>query len=341
MRDLTRRDVLAGTTALGAVALAGCVANDSDGGDNNPEDGDNGNSDPENEDPNEGTENENPDEGTNDPGTEDSDEGTNETLELVETRFTSGAVARSPNDRAEATITDGAVSISGAVPVSTPCHEAVLSDASLDEGRLSVAVDVEDTNEGQTCAQVISSVEYEVTLGFSQAITDLSPFSSVTVEHGGQSGTVHTISETGVVAGDGQTGRSGGSGDGDGTEAGATVLGHSIRTVETGCASGAGDKRQAVADTEFSRSDGVVTVSESLTASNPCHEAYIERVGYDDGTLLLTVGAEKALEEGQYCAQCLGEIQYEASVEVAPEAAVETVSVTHLGPDTDQSRSSP
>lgn len=328
MRDLTRRDVLAGTTALGAVALAGCVASDSDDGD----DGGNGNSEPESEDETDpGTENRTEDESDN------TDE-TDETLELVETSFISGAVEQTSNDRAEATIADGAVTVTGAVPVSTPCHEAVLSDASLEGGRLSVTVDVEDTNEGQTCTQVISSVEYEATLTFSQALADLSPFSSVTVEHGGQSGTVHTISETGVVAGDGQGGRPGGSGDG---EARATVLGHSITTVETSCTSGAGEERQVVTDTDFSRSDGVVTVSESLTASTPCHEAYIERVGYDDGTLSLTVGVEDTLEEGQYCTQCIAEIQYEASVEVAAEASVGTVSVTHRGLEASRSASSP
>jgi hypothetical protein len=341
MRELTRRDALAGAAALGAVGLAGCVS------ENNDDNGDDGEDNPDNTD--------NP-ENANDPDSSSSednggDDGSNpeaqqgSELELLDTELTTANTECGSGDMVEATITNGDLELAGKMPASNPCHDAVLDDATLEDGVLSVAVGVEDaTSEDEGCVQCLGVVDYEGTLAFSEDLSDLSAFESVTVEHGGTSGQTHTVRETGVVSGSvsGEDGRSDDRDDADGDESDAdgdglesAVLANSIATTDRSCTGNIppGDEPERVdADdrTEFSQTDNTVTVEGTLTASTPCHEAYTESVSYDGGVLSLVVGVESNLADDEYCTECLAEIQYEATVEVAEQTTVDDVSVTHI-----------
>ena len=314
MQKLTRREALAGATGLGAVAIAGCVSSNDDNEDNG---GDAANSDPESE---------------NGGESRDNGDGQETELELVGMELTETSGSCGSGDQVEASAVDGDITLSGKLPASNPCHEAVVRDGTMEDGSVSMTVAVESTSgENETCASCLGVVDYEATLEFSEELTDLSALSSLTVEHGGRGGATHTIEKTGVVSGAGSRG-DGDSGD-DATE--AVVLANSIVTTNRECTgeippTGSPERVDADRETEFSQSDDTVTVDGSLVASTPCHEAYIDSVGYDSGTLSLTVGVESNTDPDELCVECLAEIEYEATVEVAEDVTVQSVSVSHI-----------
>lgn len=297
MRELTRRDVLAGATALGAVAVAGCVADDDDSEDDD------------------------------DPDTEDGDAGDELDLELVDTGITTLSAECGDGDLVEATVEGSSLVLDGTVPSADPCHEAVLDGATLTDGDLAVEVGLEeDLADDESCAQCTGVVEYEATLELSEEISDLSVFGSVTVEHGGQSGETHRIEGAGTVAGTADRL--------DGTSDTGGIITHSIVTTDTGCTGGTGgdspERVDASEETATTQREDTVTVEGAVVASNPCHEAVVESVSYDDGTVSLVVDTQSTLEADEFCTECLGEIEYEATVELTEDADVDDISVTHI-----------
>lgn len=333
MKEISRRDALAGATALGAVALAGCVANNSDDDENenpesteDPDPADNTNNTDSSDDPDSSTE-------TTGDSEDDGEQETAGSLELLETGLTTTNAACGSGDLVEADTSDGAVTLEGKIPSSDPCHEAVLEDARLEDGALSVVVGVESTDSG--CAQCLGVVEYEGTLSFSQDLSDLSMFESFNVEHRGSSGETHVIEEAGVVTGRvSRQGDQSGGGSGGGRTRNA-VLANSIETISRDCSGGVPSRNspervEADEETEFSQSGSTVTVEGSVGASTPCHEAFVESVSYNSGVLSVVVGAESNLGQEEFCTECVAEIEYEAAVEVAEDIAVDDVSVTHI-----------
>lgn len=305
MEELTRRDALAGATALGAVAVAGCVASD----DSTDE--------PENQ------------TGPESNAAPDSADSSGSSLELRETSIETTETNCGSGDMVEASVTDGDLLLSGKLPVGNPCHEALLDVVTLESGVLSVSVRAESSSEA--CTSCTGVVDYEGTLTFSQELSDLSAFDSVTVDHGGTSGETHVVEEAGVVSG--QVSRGGAESSGEDPQ--STVLADSVVTTSRDCTGNippSSDPERVGADeeTEFSRSDGTVTVEGAVTASTPCHEAYIENVDYTDGQVSLVVGVRSNLDEDELCTECLAEIRYRATVEIAEAATVSDVSVTHI-----------
>lgn len=125
---------------------------------------------------------------------------------------------------------------------------------------------------------------------------------------------------------DGGTGGSGSGGDGaTPTETQTpppTVTDYEIRTVDSGCKSD--DVTVSVHKTE-----SAVTISGTITASNPCYDPVLNAVSYNIGsdTLRVDVGVESTDEA---CADCVGAIEYEATVEFA-DGPPGTVTVSHEG----------
>jgi hypothetical protein len=101
-----------------------------------------------------------------------------------------------------------------------------------------------------------------------------------------------------------------------------TVTDYSIRTFETGCKSE--DERAAV-----HKSESEVTITGLITASNPCFEAVLNAVDYtiESDTLRVDVGVERT---DDVCADCVGAIEYEATVEFA-DGPPGSVTVSHDG----------
>ncbi|WP_247729925.1 hypothetical protein [Halovivax limisalsi] len=65
--------------------------------------------------------------------------------------------------RADVTVDGDTVEIAGQLEGATPCHEAVVSETTLEDGTLTVAVELEETDDGM-CTQQIARIEYEATI---------------------------------------------------------------------------------------------------------------------------------------------------------------------------------
>ena len=81
---------------------------------------------------------------------------------------------------AEVSFTDSGASVTGKIPVSDPCHEAVFADVSLSEGALTVTMAAEETD-ADACQQCLGVVEYSAGLETENGVP-----SSVTVKHDAQ-----------------------------------------------------------------------------------------------------------------------------------------------------------
>lgn len=310
MREITRREALAGAASLGAVGVAGCVSDSSENGPENSSEDDPG-------DESQGTENGEPDESFD--------------VELVDSSITTtdASCGSGEGGSASAVTEEGALVVEGVVPTSDPCYEASLSEsATALEGRvLSVGVEASEVESAENCVTCLGEVTYEARFEFSSDIEDVSTFESITVDHRGMDGETHVVtgerveSESGGEGGDGE-GEPSDAGRAD-TEPGAAVMGHSIETVEADCGSATDDR---VVSSGVAR-DNTVTVEGVVTAPNPCHEATVEGVEFRDGLLNVEVGATPLEEEGM-CVQCLGAISYKATVQVAESVSVEDVSVS-------------
>jgi hypothetical protein len=97
-----------------------------------------------------------------------------------------------------------------------------------------------------------------------------------------------------------------------------------VSTVGTDClAAGTGERASVTVDAEA----GTVTVAGLVETSDPCHEATLHAVSYADDEIRIDVVAEPT---GEACVDCIGAVEYEATVSfVGPEP--ETVTVTHHG----------
>jgi len=186
MDEINRRELLGGVTALGAIAVSGCLTRAQEALEGTP--GTTG----------DGTD---PDEET---GTvPDSGRGTTRGVDQPRgTPESGGAAGRGVDDTSIETVDsscgpddDGdvaadfgaeATTISGTLPAPTPCHEAVIDSTAVDGGRLSIVVGVRSTREeGMGCIECVGAVTYEARIEPS----DPSTVTAVTVDHatGGES----------------------------------------------------------------------------------------------------------------------------------------------------------
>lgn len=307
MREITRREALTGAVSLGAVSVAGCVSD---------------NSEPEEEEEN-GAENGTDEEDLEGQGSANGEAEGRPDVELVgsSVETTDTGCLSGTGGSASATTDGGALVVKGVVPTSDPCHEASLveSGTALDDGVLSVAIGA-DKAETDGCATCLGEVAYEATLEFSSDIDDISTFESVIVGHRVRNGETHVVAGSEAETDGGEQGS-----EGPGTDesdAGTAVNSHSIETVDTGCAGAVEDR---VTGSDIAR-DNTVTVEGVVTASNPCHDATIEEASVRDGVLNIAVGATGT--DVEMCVECVGEITYEATVELAESVDIKEVSVS-------------
>ncbi|WP_439028404.1 hypothetical protein [Haloarchaeobius sp. DT45] len=149
---MKRRALLKRTAALAATgALAGCVGDDSLGG---VDDGTETETDTPTAKP------------TDTPTAEPAPKLDSQSIETTDTGCGSGMDAT-------VTFADSGVDVSGSVVASTPCHEAVLQDATFaaESKTLTVTVGVQDDG-SDACTQCIAVVEYAATLGFTNGLPE-------------------------------------------------------------------------------------------------------------------------------------------------------------------------
>lgn len=101
----------------------------------------------------------------------------------------------------------------------------------------------------------------------------------------------------------------------------ASDLAGSIETDDAHCA----DPDPDVATASYG--DGAVTVDGRIQAPTPCHEAVLTAVEFDGVTLTVSVSVESSLADDESCIECVGDIGYEATVQVDTSPA--TVVINH------------
>lgn len=113
-----------------------------------------------------------------------------------------------------------------------------------------------------------------------------------------------------------------GSGDGDGTSGDRTVDSSiTIETVNTDCA-------QDDSDTvSVDWGEDAITVQGTSPAPNPCHEAVLEDGTVEEGSFTLVVDVAN---EGGACQGCLGEVEYEATIDVENPSEISEGTVRHV-----------
>ncbi|MXR50605.1 hypothetical protein GRX03_03140 [Halovenus sp. WSH3] len=124
------------------------------------------------------------------------------------------------------------------------------------------------------------------------------------------------------------------SGDGDGPENNSTDqngdraspaadLEASITRVDSNCAG------MGPGETTVFLDGQTYVVQGTIPSPDPCHEPVLDAHSFEAGTLSLTVDVEPT-DDGP-CADCAGEVVYEATASGVDPEQVETVSVTHSG----------
>jgi hypothetical protein len=307
MPNPTRREVLAGTTGLGATALAGCVSggSDDDGGDPDGNETTENGTDERAGGANETTENGTDERagGTNETGddSEGSQEEAEQPLELRESSLRVESVDVGVEDRVEASVEGSTLVVDGMMPVPTPCHTAVLGNVTLDDGRLAVVLEGQRESEDaeRPCAGAVSSASYDLRLEFSRELATVETFEAVTVDHGGSTGQRHVL-----VEGSESTGAAAGDVEPDGAV---------VETAISSQSSCAGGSERAAPAVDIAGQE--VTITGSFGAPNPCYEATLGGASLDGG-LSVAVGAEPP-DPDVVCVQCLGSVRYEVTVVLA------------------------
>lgn len=171
MREVSRRETLAGVLSLGVVGLAGCVSED------DANDGD------------------------------DTDSGADEgDVEILDSSIqTLNVEEGAQNDAVEPLEFDeNTFVITGELPASTPCHKARITDVSVSDGTISAEIGLEDVSEAdESCIQVLATVEYELTV----EVSDAGRVSDVQVDH--EDGETHSVTADGDGEGGGTAGTAG------------------------------------------------------------------------------------------------------------------------------------
>jgi hypothetical protein len=198
-----------------------------------------------------------------------------------------------------------AVSFSGTLTASTPCHEATLEGVAYDEQRDALVAVLGTESTDEMCTDCVGSVQ----------------FSGEVALDGGLPARVFVEYDETVLA----SATPGGTDDGPAP----SPLGSSFAVVEIGAGSPDGDE----VDIEFDTETNEVVLTGTIPGSNGCATAKLGDANYDAETDTLTVDVVTAAREGtedKGCTQAFVGIQYSATFSFEG-GLPKTVSVSHDG----------
>lgn len=273
MTELTRRRAVLGAMSAGAAALAGCLVEDDGSGDA-------------------------PDDQTDDNSTDDEGENGDEqaTAELLNASLVHEWSDCGSDGRAVVVQDGTSYAVDGVATAPNPCHEPVLRDAAVEDGDLTVSVEITQTEMGEDrgCDGCVGIVAYDALAELSAA----DAVERVLVSHGDQEFAVPSAEFS--------------------TE--PHVHEAAIQTTDTGCGDEDVDEASASLDA------GTLTVEGRVSTSTPCYEAVLVNRHVDGETLHLGV-ATRAREE--MCVDCVGELGYEATVDLLNDDDLSELVVAH------------
>lgn len=188
--------------------------------------------------------------------------------------------------------------IDGLTPAPNPCHEATVPELDLVDGTIDVTLGVASTLDDDVgCVQCLGVVRYELRVD-----VDPETVEAVTVRH--EQGETHRI-------------------DPDADEE-PSVSEATIETTDAGCGTGEDS------GVEIDRDGSQIRLTGTRPAPNPCHRATLEEATVADRSLRLTVDVESDLDEGEGCIECVGQLEYDLTVELEGATSVDRVTVTHV-----------
>jgi len=176
---MKRRTVLSAVAAASGAALAGCFSQGDDGSNDGDGSADGGSNTDASED---GSGSAGSDDGGNASSSGDgdcSDPCEPPSISDQSIRTTSTTCGSQDTSEASMDIEDGDVVVEGTLSASTPCHDAVLAGATIENGQLQLTVDVRDRD--NVCVQCIGEIAYRTTI----TVSDVSALDTVRVSHVG------------------------------------------------------------------------------------------------------------------------------------------------------------
>jgi hypothetical protein len=208
-------------------------------------------------------------------------------------------------DGGAAVVQDGAsYLVDGRAMAPDPCHKPVLRDAEFEDGNLTISVDIvhRELGEEEVCMDCVGVVEYDALA----ELTAADAVERVLVSHGDQEYEIQS----------------------EEFSTDPYVYATDIETVAADCGN------TGVDEAEVTLEGGTLTVNGRRSAGNPCHEAQLDDVSVVGGELNVTVSlvADENTGEGENggCDTCIGEIAYEASVDLLNDEVVEDIVVNHV-----------
>jgi hypothetical protein len=310
---MNRRKFLAGASAA-VVGLAGCLEEGQTNDDGSGSDG--GNSDGGNVDDGTGNGSGDSDDGSGDGGNSDdgsgnggdgedgngdggdSDNGIDlpDGVSTVSLTTVTTDCGETDADQFDAELGE-TVTITGTLSASSPCHEAVFSELTLDGDELGVTIDVKDTAGETGCLTCIGEVTYEATIEL-----DGVEATTATLTHA--TGGTYTIDESRAYPS-------------------STVTDTTIEMVDASCGT------EDDGTTNIEPGENAVTITGTVITDHPCHRAVLSSVTADGSELAVEVGVESTLAVEETCTNCTGAIAYEATIAVEEMEGLDTVSVSH------------
>lgn len=226
-------------------------------------------------------------------------ERTSDNSDALQLETVSADCASPHDDWAFAMRDDEQLIIRGTTPSPNPCHEAVLVDSSHNGRTLELVIDVESIQRAdEECPQCAGAVGYAMTV-------DTDNIETVDIEH--TVGENHNLTIY------------------DATES-PVVTWSDIETTDSSC--GTGDRAEVTVIGQTIAIEGV------LMAANPCHVAVLDEASISGSTLRVEVGTESTLDKGEVCIECVGEITYNALVELEGPPTIDSIQIDHSNGET-------
>ncbi len=231
------------------------------------------------------------------PAADGSNNAGNEWTEAVTIEPRGASCGGPDDDHVAVSVAEEDLVVFGRTPAPNPCHEAIVTGYTDNDGEVRLTIDVESTLEGdESCIQCVGKIDYRARLD-----VDLDEIDTLVVSH--VEGVEHRVTiDSNLSIGEGPA----------------------LRTIESDCISDADEDH-----VEAHREETGIRLEGGREAPNPCHGVVIEDVRGNSDRLEIDLDVASTLDEGA-CIECVGFLSYDATLPVAEPEDIETVIVRHV-----------
>jgi len=127
---------------------------------------------------------------------------------------------------------------------------------------------------------------------------------------------------TGLAGCTGDSDPDGGNGNGNGD---GPIADTDTETVSADC----GSEDDETMDVDIG--SDTVTLTGIISTPDPCHAVVLADTSVDETTLSASIDVEDTTDEDEGCMDCVGAVEYEATITLSEDVDIETVELTHVG----------